>query len=97
VAFFPVAGKVSSLNSYLLPGDQVWRDYNSYGYAALTQEAPDIDGAYGENADGIFFFAADTDAYVEWKGSYFWSDACLSPSAPTLLVQVAAPKAAPKK
>lgn len=83
VGFFPVAGKVSSLNSYLLPGDQAVRSANGN----FTVEAPDIDGAYGENADGIFFFTADSDAYVEWKGDYFWSDQCLSPSVQPLLVQ----------
>ena len=93
VAFFPVAGKVSSLNSYLLPGDRVVYarpsdiEATSSGWGSTVVEAPDIDGAYGENADGIFFFTADTDAYVEWKGDYFWSDACLSPATPTLLVQ----------
>ena len=34
---------------------------------------PDIDGAYGENADGIFFFTTEG-AYVEWKGDYMVSD-----------------------
>lgn len=87
VGFFPVAGKVSSLNSYLLPGDElVWRE-NTYGSWGATREAPDIDGAYGSNSDGIFFFTADSDAYVEWKGDYFWSDACLAPATPTILVQ----------
>lgn len=80
---FPVNGKVSSLNSYLMPGDQV-----SYigTYGTATTESPDIDGAYGKNADGIFFFTADSDAYVEWQGDYFWSDQCLKPVAQPILV-----------
>lgn len=88
VGFFPVKGKVSSLNSYLLPGDQL--SYAS-NYGTAVTENPDIDGAYGKNADGIFFFTADTDAYVEWQGDYFWSDQCLQPTtAPLLVRQVAA-------
>lgn len=83
VGFFPVAGKVSSLNSYLLPGDRT--EYYSSGSVVL--EAPDIDGAYGKNADGIFFFTADTDSYVEWQGDYFWSDQCLAPAVQPLLVR----------
>jgi hypothetical protein len=92
VAFFPVAGKVSSLNSYLLPSDTVVQPGGYYSYGSVVIESADIDGAYGQNADGIFFFTADTDAYVEWKGDYFWSDACLSPKAPTILVQSVEPK-----
>ena len=95
VAFFPVQGKVSSLNSYLLSGDQIV-DGVSGGYRqSLVVEQPDIDGAYGQNADGIFFFTADTDAYVEWKGSYFWSDQCLRPSGTPLLVETASTAPAP--
>lgn len=84
VAFHPVKGKVTSLNSYLLPGDEVVGG-GTPGYA--VKEAPDIDGAYGKNADGIFFFTADTDSYVEWQGDYYWSDQCLAPSVQPLLVQ----------
>lgn len=89
VAFFPVNGKVSSLNSYLLPGDaQANPNYTD----SPVIESPDIDGAYGKNADGIFFFTADTDAYVEWQGDYFWSDQCLTPSTSPLLVRQVATK-----
>jgi hypothetical protein len=88
VAQYPVKGKVASLNSYLLPGDQVVeRNYGSYWAWGITTEAPDIDGAYGKNAEGIFFITADTDAYVEWSGIYHWSDQCLPVSAEPLLVQ----------
>lgn len=37
-------------------------------------EQPDYDGAYGKNAEGIFFFTADSNAYVEWAGDYLFSD-----------------------
>lgn len=88
VGFFPVDGKVSSLNSYLLSGEQIIDDpYASSGVGGVVIEQPDIDGAYGQNADGIFFFTSDTNAYVEWKGDYFWSDQCLTPSVQPLLVQ----------
>jgi hypothetical protein len=91
VGFFPVKGKVSSLNSYLLPSWQAqWDHYDGTG-SAVT-DAPDIDGAYGQNADAIFFFTADTNAYIEWQGDYFWSDQCLTPTSSPLLVRNVAGK-----
>lgn len=84
VGKFAVNGKVSSLNSYLLPGDNVVGG-GTPGYAVI--ESPDIDGAYGKNADGVFFFDAVTDAYIEWGGPYFWSDQCLDTTAAPILVQ----------
>ncbi len=79
-----VDGKVSSLNSYMLPGDQVGGSYS----APYTVEAPDIDGAYGENADGVFFFNADSNAYIEAGGiTYIYTDQCLKTEQKPLLVQ----------
>ena len=34
---------------------------------------PDVDGSYGENDSGIFFFTVDGN-YVEWTGDYLYSD-----------------------
>lgn len=89
VSQFVVSGKVSSLNSYLLSSEQVIRDpySSSYGNTTLVVEQPDIDGAYGANAEGIFFFTADTDAYVEWKGPYLYTDQCLVTTSTPLLTQ----------
>jgi hypothetical protein len=75
MAFYPVRGKVTSLNAYL----------SATGDAGV--EMPDFDGAYGKNADGVFFFTADTNAYVEWQGEYLWSDQCLSLHQQPLLVR----------
>lgn len=79
MAFYPVTGKVSSLRSYMSPVDKLI-DYKgrpcdawSSGSTCYIVEAPDIDGTYGENVDGIFFFTTDG-AYVEWKGEYMVSD-----------------------
>lgn len=87
MAFYPVKGKVSSLNSYMTPEDKlVYADGSvcdrnkSYGGQGADSwepcynvAAPDIDGAYGVNSDGIFFFTTEG-AYVEWKGDYMVSD-----------------------
>lgn len=84
-----VDGKVSSLNSYLLPGDKVLDDPNgSYDAGSVVVEAPDIDGAYGANADGVFLFNADSDAYVEAANvTYIYTDQCLKTEQKPLLIQ----------
>lgn len=88
IAFYPVRGKVTSLNAYLSGDTQVVDDPNgSVDVGSVTLEMPDFDGAYGKNADGIFFFTADTNAYVEWAGEYLWSDQCLRPSQQPLMVR----------
>lgn len=83
-----VDGKVSSLNSYLLPGDTIQRDPGEFGGGNVAIEAPDIDGAYGQNADGVFFFNADSDAYIEAGNvTYIFTDQCLKTEQKPLLVQ----------
>ena len=65
---FVVDGKVSSLNSYLTP------DSEKYSAGGLSVNwLADVDGSYGENDTGIFFFTPDG-KYVEWTGTYLYSD-----------------------
>lgn len=66
VGRFVVDGKVSSLNSFLTP-DTTWPNSTSSKWIA------DVDGSYGENDFGIFFFTPDG-KYVEWTGTYLYSD-----------------------
>lgn len=79
MAFYPVKGKVSSLRSYMSPQEQIVDSYGipcsrNYGCSnGYIVQAPDVDGSYGDNVDGIFFFTTDG-AYVEWKGDYMMSD-----------------------
>lgn len=70
MAFYPVDGKVTSLNAYLT-ADYV-QEATGSGYA-IERQLPDFDGAYGKNADGVFFFTTEG-VYVEWAGDYLWSD-----------------------
>ncbi len=93
MAFFTVKGKVSSLNSYMTPQEQiVYGDGTKCQSGSGSQtncyavQAPDIDGSYGENANGIFFFTTE-DAYVEWKGDYMMSDQPLKLSTQPELVR----------
>lgn len=73
VGNFVVDGKVSSLNSFLTPSavDSVYG--GSPGYTTVTKEMADVDGSYGENDSGIFFFTVDG-KYIEWTGTYLYSD-----------------------
>ena len=70
VGRFVVDGKVSSLNSFLSP-DYVEKYYSDGG--VVNTELADVDGSYGENDNGIFFFTPDG-KYVEWTGIYLYSD-----------------------
>lgn len=66
VGRFTVDGKVSYLNSFLTPDTTT-----PNGTAA--DWLPDVDGSYGQNDDGIFFFTPDG-KYIEWTGIYLYSD-----------------------
>lgn len=66
VGKFIVDGKVSSLNSFLTPDSEEYASSHSEWLA-------DVDGSYGENDTGIFFFTPDG-KYVEWTGTYLYSD-----------------------
>lgn len=93
MAFFTVKGKVSSLQSYMVPTEKlVYGDgkscdrWVSVEDPCFTVNAPDIDGTYGENVEGIFFFTTEG-AYVEWKGEYMMSDQPLKLATPPELVR----------
>lgn len=93
MSFFTVQGKVSSLQSYMTPTDKLVRgngeDCNSrYAEYCAVVAAPDIDGTYGENVEGIFFFTTEG-AYVEWRGEYMMSDQPLKlTTTPELVRQI---------
>lgn len=69
VGQFVVDGKVSSLNSFLTPDSEYYERNSSYNNKWLA----DVDGSYGENDSGIFFFTPDG-KYIEWSGDYLYSD-----------------------
>ena len=77
-------GKVSSLGSYLFPayidvtseglGGSLEHDYSKElaTESVFSVEVPGIDGAYGSNVSGIFFFTPDG-KYIEWTGEFLYS------------------------
>ena len=68
IGSFIVDGKVSSLNSFLTP-DSEYYERSEYRNKWLA----DVDGSYGENDSGIFFFTTDG-KYIEFTGTYLYSD-----------------------
>lgn len=90
VGRFEVDGKVSSLNSYLSPDSEwyeqmYWSDGDSYDGA--NDWLADVDGSYGENDAGIFFFTPDG-RYIEWTGTYLYSDIPFAISNPVISWEV---------
>ena len=82
VGKFTVDGKVSSLNSFLTP-DSEYYEYSSGSSTTRNDWIADVDGSYGENDNGIFFFTPDG-KYVEWSGIYLYSDIPFEVSAPVV-------------
>lgn len=72
VGNFIVDGKVTSLNSFLSP-DSEYYEYSYGEHRTYNKWLADVDGSYGENDDGIFFFTPDG-KYIEWTGEYLYSD-----------------------
>lgn len=89
VGSFVVDGKVSSLNSFLTPGntDSTYGTASG-GYTTVTTEMADVDGSYGENDSGIFFFTPDG-KYIEWTGTYLYSDIPFEVADPVVSYEVA--------
>lgn len=82
VGSFVVDGKVSSLNSYLTPDSEYYEYSGSY-----NNWIADIDGSYGENDNGIFFFTPDG-KYIEWTGTYLYSDIPFEVDDPVIKMEV---------
>lgn len=55
IAEEPVLNKLTSLNTYITPMEEIKGTRSS----PITVEAPDLDGTYGYNADGVFWFDPD--------------------------------------
>lgn len=82
VGSFIVDGKVSSLNSFLTP------DSEYYAYDSSQNDwLADVDGSYGENDNGIFFFDVRGN-YIEWTGTYLYTDIPMEISDPVIKFDV---------
>lgn len=87
VGRFCVDGKVSSLNSFLTPDSEYYEfiatgeGYHTYANKWIA----DVDGSYGENDNGIFFFTVEGN-YLEWTGTYLYSDIPFEVADPVLKI-----------
>lgn len=94
MAYYVAKGKISSVNSRLTQEEQVIVDqdcltrvyHESEGNCYKTVGSPQLDGSYGTNGDGIFFFTTEG-AYVEWNGEYIVSDFPLAMETPPTLIK----------
>jgi len=87
VANYTVKGKVSSLNSLLTTPNQLRGcDTGQYGGACSVTDSPDMDGSYGANPSGVFFYTT-SGAYVEWSGPYMYSNQPMNITSAVTLVQ----------
>jgi len=82
IASFVVDGKVSSLNSYLTPDSEYYESTITY-----NDWISDVDGSYGTNDNGIFFFTTDG-KYIEWTGTYLYSDIPFEVDDPVIKMEV---------
>lgn len=80
-----VDGKVSSLNSYL-SADSEYYEYN--GTSAYNDWLADVDGSYGTNVEGVFWFTVDGH-YKEWTGDYLYGDEPFEVEDPVLKIKEA--------
>lgn len=55
IAEEPVLNKLTSLNTYITPMEEIKGTKGS----PITVSAPDLDGTYGTNAEGVFWFDPD--------------------------------------
>lgn len=85
VGNFVVDGKVSSLNSFLTPDSEYYEmaATGKYKYLYTNNWLADVDGSYGTNDSGIFFFTPDG-KYIEWSGDYLYSDIPFVVESPVL-------------
>lgn len=85
VGSFVVDGKVSSLNSFLTPDSEYYEKVTGSTSIVTNDWLADVDGSYGENDAGIFFFTPDG-KYLEWTGTYLYSDIPMSVKDPVIKV-----------
>ncbi|MBO5143474.1 MAG: hypothetical protein J6C46_10905 [Clostridia bacterium] len=76
-----VDGIPTSMRSYLTP------DSTYYSSETTSLWLADVDGTYGENPDGIFWFDANG-MYHEWVGLYYYSDTYYEIDDPIININV---------
>ena len=86
MAYYVVKGKVASLQSTLNAEEQIIQRSIGDHKEGFVLPSPDVDGTYGANTIGVFFFTPEG-AYVEWNGKYVLSDQPLKVNQEPLLIR----------
>jgi len=85
---FPVIGMVINLQTYLTPDSEFYEKNGSYTDGSYTNKwLPDIDGTYGENPDGIFFFEPNGRYHEFINVAAHYSDLPMKADNPILTVE----------
>lgn len=87
VSYYVAQGKVSSVNSKLTQPEQIVEDVGDSRRGEQNDHvvsSPQLDGSYGTNGDGIFFYTTDG-SYVEWNGEYLVSERPMNIQTPLSL------------
>lgn len=74
LACYTIRGKATFVSSALSTQQQIVKDPycnngTGYGSCGVVVESPQLDGSYGSNGDGMFWFDSNG-AYHEWNGLY---------------------------
>lgn len=88
VGSFVIDGKATSLNSYLTPDSEYYELAYGGEYTRENDWLADVDGTYGENGDGIFFFTPEG-YYFEWNDTYLYTDHLVEIDDPIIKIEVA--------
>jgi hypothetical protein len=80
IAYSVVNGKVSCTSSYVVPDENVIDGNHAIGYSNASRELnpivvqqADVDGSYGTNGEGIFWFD-ENDVMWQWNQGYLYTD-----------------------
>ncbi|MFA5397675.1 MAG: hypothetical protein WC346_16820 [Methanogenium sp.] len=78
IAYSVVKGKISCLSSYLVPDQNIVNGAEVIGYSSancvpVVVQQPDIDGSYGTNGEGVFWFD-ENDVMWDWNMGYSYTD-----------------------
>jgi hypothetical protein len=88
IAFYTIKGKVSSMNSLLTNPQQVIqvkKGTMSDPHVEVVP-SPDLDGSYGHNPEGIFFFTT-SGAMIETTLNFIYTDQPLKITTPITLIE----------
>jgi len=81
---FSVLGKVTSLNYSLVPYSEYWERLGGGGSTGWRNRwLPNPGGVFGTNTNGIFWFTP-CGRYMEWNGTYLFSDVPFHIDTPVL-------------